>query len=106
MLTTNGLDNNGLVQPLMDRGVWMLSQCRQGTARCITRCITPLRRASLSPITLRKEHHSLEQGGRDSIGGIALVHVVLQHQAAVELGLVLRVMLVSIVGVHCMAHVG
>lgn len=53
----------------------------------------------------KKRGHSLEQGGCNSIGSIALVHIVLYHQAAVKLGLVLRVMLVSIIGVHCMAHV-
>ena len=57
------------------------------------------------PVRLKKRGHSLEQGGCDSIGSIALVHIVLYHQAAVKLGLVLRVMLVSIIGVHCMAHV-
>lgn len=40
-------------------------------------------------------HGLPEQGGRDSIGGIALIDIMLQHQALVELWLVIRLVLVS-----------
>ena len=36
----------------------------------------------------------LEEGCRDGVGRISLVHVVLHHQALVELGLVIRLVLV------------
>jgi hypothetical protein len=48
---------------------------------------------------------SPEQGGRDGGGGVALVHVVLQHQAGAEAGGEVGVVLVGIVWVQRVGHV-
>ena len=46
-----------------------------------------------------------EQGGRDGVGGIALVGIVLEHQAAAERRAVVGLVAVRVVGVQRVRHV-
>lgn len=50
--------------------------------------------------------HDLQEGGRDQIGGIALVVVDLGDYSLVDAYIVGRVVLLGVVGMDCMGHVG